>query len=382
MRAMVNDTARTDAYTRAIETYCRGQNGKEVVLMSFCSAPGLTAMIAARQPNVRRVYATEKSEHLADNMKEVIACNGLSDKITVINKEPRNVLFGWQEFQHGHYDLHERPDCVILELFDNACVGEGVLYYCKFIQYTLVTPSKTPTLIPCGAKVKGALVELRSTKIHGYDVGPPLNMHRWAPEMATVDLSDTPFQMLSEEFEIFNYDFYTANPDGQKTAELTVPITKEGIVTAVVVWFDLKMDEQVTYSTGPFSGHPNHLKQGIVYLNEIKVRPGAEIPLLAHNKGAEIVFAIDEMKLRTADDVTVLPLPRLDPRWKEHVQKTEEMSKSLQNRMQVASEYKTITQACLKMGIQPTHFGLDPQVTTRYINGFFTSVPRKPRDGK
>jgi len=41
------------------------------------------------------------------------------------------------------------------------------------------------------------------------------------------------------------------------------------------------------------------------------VRPGAEIPLLAHNKGAEIVFAIDEMKLRTADDVTVLPLPRL-----------------------------------------------------------------------
>lgn len=28
---------------------------------------------------------------------------------------------------------------------------------------------------------------------------------------------------------------------------------------------------QVTYSTGPFSGHPNHIKQGIVYLNEIKV---------------------------------------------------------------------------------------------------------------
>lgn len=42
-----------------------------------------------------------------------------------------------------------------------------------------------------------------------------------------------------------------------------------------------------------------------------QVRPGGEIPLLAHNKGAEIVFAIDEMKLRTADDVTVLPLPRL-----------------------------------------------------------------------
>lgn len=145
-------------------------------------------------------------------------------------------------FQHGHYDLHERPDCVILELFDNACVGEiqgkiyikkdkswdiiyivlviciwvlsflhfpclciyivfslylyvlnksrswdgnsyclnlifigvyicfspptrplplsrpeeGVLYYCKFIQYTLVTPSKTPTLIPwCAATGRG-----------------------------------------------------------------------------------------------------------------------------------------------------------------------------------------------------------------------------------
>jgi len=374
MRNMVNDTTRTEAYSQAIEHYCHTRSGEEVTVLSLCGSPGVIAMVAAQQMNVRKVYVTEKVQHLAANMREVVADNGLSEKITVINKEPRNLEFGWEEYQHQHYDLHERPDCIIFELFDCACVGEGVLYYSKFIRNAVNTPRKTPTLIPCGATIKGCLVQLRSTKIHGYDVGPSLNIYRWQPDMGVVDLKSTNFKQLSDEFEIFRYDFYQDGPDNLPHAEIAVPIIAEGIVSAIVVWFDLQMDAETTYSTSPFQDCNPHIKQGITYINELKVSPGARVPLIAVNKGADIVFSIDENALRGSPFVTILPLPRLDPAWREHAQKTEELTKSLQSRMQVASEFKAITQAALKMAIQPTNFGLDPQIATKFCNAFFTSV--------
>jgi hypothetical protein len=69
---------------------------------------------------------------------------------------------------------------------------------CSFPPYA----SKNLTSRCSGACVKGVLVELRSTKIHGCDVGAPLNMYRWAPEMAPIDLRTTSFKQLSDEFEV------------------------------------------------------------------------------------------------------------------------------------------------------------------------------------
>ena len=44
--------------------------------------------------------------------QEVVADNGLSEKITVINKEPRNLEFGWEEYQVWRADgrAEVRPD--------------------------------------------------------------------------------------------------------------------------------------------------------------------------------------------------------------------------------------------------------------------------------
>ena len=124
--------------------------------------------------------------------------------------------------------------------------------------------------------------------------------YRWAKEIRQVDLRQEAYTQLTDVFDIFVFDFAEASPE-QQVENMEIVISREGIVSALVIWFDLILDEEIVISTSPF-GDPAHalgLGQGIVYLQpgEAKVQRGSTLPLVAATNGSEIAFTIDEEKM-------------------------------------------------------------------------------------
>ena len=80
-------------------------------------------------------------------------------------------------------------------------------------------------------------------------------------------MRDESYTQMSEIFDIFVFDFAVAKVE-QQVEEMEIIISRDGIVSALVIWFDLILDEEIVVSTSPF-GDPSRtlgLGQGIVYL--------------------------------------------------------------------------------------------------------------------
>jgi len=86
---MVADLARNDAFEAAINRAVR----PDEVVLDIGTETGLLAMMAARA-GARHVYACEKVPDLADLAREIIARNGLADRITVIARESTDLAIG------------------------------------------------------------------------------------------------------------------------------------------------------------------------------------------------------------------------------------------------------------------------------------------------
>eukprot|EP01001_Neometanema_parovale_P005674 NODE_208_length_2940_cov_90.488108_g193_i0.p1 GENE.NODE_208_length_2940_cov_90.488108_g193_i0~~NODE_208_length_2940_cov_90.488108_g193_i0.p1 ORF type:complete len:939 (-),score=162.50 NODE_208_length_2940_cov_90.488108_g193_i0:62-2878(-) len=372
-RAAINDAYRTRCFSTAISRYCAtaSTSGDEVTVLTLCCGAGLLAAECAQNRTVKHVYATEKLPQLANTAKAVMQKNGVADKVTVVNKDPRNLTWGWAEYgKSGGHDMYERPDLVVLELFDCALIGEGAVHYSEWVRQNITTPRKAPTMIPRAATLYGMLVEYRSSTVDSVDVGGPLNLYRPADTMQTVDLRRKRFKQMSEPFEVFGFDFYTATTEGERKV-MDVPLIDNGIVSAVAVWFDLHLDLETTYSTSPFGDEDTYIQQGLQYLPEVKCTKGASFPLVAGMQGADVMFGTMEDKVKQTTGLQFLNIPRADPRWVKHQQTVSELGKGLAKRMEIAAEFKQISNAATRLAIQPANFGLNGDTCARFAHAMF-----------
>jgi protein arginine N-methyltransferase 1 len=104
---MIWDELRCHSYAAAISRAVRPGD----VVIDFGSGLGIWSMIAARA-GAARVYAIEAIDDVAQMAQALIAENGLSGKITVINADA------------GAVDLPEQADCLICELMNCAGFNE------------------------------------------------------------------------------------------------------------------------------------------------------------------------------------------------------------------------------------------------------------------
>ena len=91
------------------------------------------------------------------------------------------------------------------------------------------------------------LVEMRTGDVHGVDL-TMCDAYRWAKEVAPIDLRDESYVQLSDVFDIFVFDFATAAVE-QQVEQLDVAIAKDGVASAIVIWFDLVLDEEIVVSS-------------------------------------------------------------------------------------------------------------------------------------
>ncbi len=321
----------------------------------------LSIVAAAARPDCSdHVVACEKSADLIGVAEACARHNEVSGRISFLQKDARNLV--------AHEELSRKADIVLLECIDHTLIGDGILHYVQHLRQGFATASAR--ILPAAGVMKGMLVEMRTGEIHGVDM-TMADAYRWSKEVRPIHLEKQKdaYVQMTEVFDIFVFDFADARVE-QQIEEMEVICSRDGIVSALIIWFDLILDEEIVVSTSPF-GDPSRtlgLGQGIVYLQpaECRVKRGATVPLVAATNGSELAFTINEDKLTRKSEVDILGTTRFDPRWEgARANLDDAWKKILTNLSYNPKEFKLMQDAVMRFAAQPVPFGITPLVGER-----------------
>jgi tetratricopeptide (TPR) repeat protein len=282
--AMLNDRTRNDAFERAIAKATRGRR----LVLDIGTGSGLLAMMAARA-GAERVVACEANTPLAQVAARIIARNGYADRITVVAKRSTQLAVG--------QDLPEPADLLISEILDAGLLGESVIRTFRHACTSLITPNAA--IIPAAATVYGVLIECPELRrvnpireINGFDLSD-FDIFRNPVAHGQIALAHEPHRKLSAAFEIARFDFRHL-PNEAKARPLTMAATADGTVQAVAFWFDLRLDDDITLSSGP-DGHTRHWLQALTFLDRDRpVRQGETLHLTVGHNDSHFFFGWPE----------------------------------------------------------------------------------------
>jgi len=236
--AMMSDKSRNDAYEAAIN---RAAPGRRV--LDIGTGSGLLAMMAARA-GAKQVTTCEEVALIAERARDIVALNGLTDRISVVNKRSSQLTTG--------IGIAERAEVLVTETFSAGLLQEGVLTTVEHAHAQLLVPGAI--IIPAVASsmaylVGGEIIEnmLFAERRNGFDLSP---FNDFAPPTLAVGLDLVPHEILSDDFELFRFKMKnTTFPMG--TRPLTVKATRAGVCAGLVQWIRLELDEHTSYENRP-----------------------------------------------------------------------------------------------------------------------------------
>ncbi len=274
---MLSDTRRNDAFEKAISKVATEKSRA----LDIGTGSGLLAMMAARA-GAASVLACEENSDLANVAERIVEANGYSDNIRVVNKRS-------DQLEEGD-DFEQKFDLIVSEILDSGGLGEGILSSLRQAKREMGTPDVK--IIPAGISLKAQLIEFPERylvnpikDISGFDLSI-FNEFRVSDTYVPVDLKHEDYLPLSEVFNLRAYDFYNIHAleidfDNPEVDSIQVEIRQEGQVQAVAFWFDLHMDEDDSYSTGP-GGELDHWLQAVYFFEEPKaVSKGDQVAIKA-----------------------------------------------------------------------------------------------------
>lgn len=274
---MLNDKKRNLSYKQAISKAI-GQ-GHDVIL-DIGSGTGILSMFAV-QSGAKEVYACEMSKTMYEMGLDVLKANKMEKLIHTIHKKSTEMKLG--------DDIPERVSLVVTETLDCGLLGEGILATMEHAWVNLLMASTddlhhsnakpVSKVIPAGAVVYAMAImcddirhQTRSKPIiSGINMFPECSIGGELMEQKSEAASSEcirdqlepysteclnrlrgGFKALSCPFKVTEYDFN--NPSSlnkERNISFEIPATCDGRVDAVAAWFDLRLDEEITLSTGP-----------------------------------------------------------------------------------------------------------------------------------
>lgn len=266
---MLADAARNEAYAAAIAKAV--QPGMQV--LDIGTGSGLLAMLAARA-GAQRVTAVEAHGTIAAVARQIVERNGFADRITVIAKRSTEV---------APDELPAPADLVVSEILDAGLTGEGMLPSSRDALRRLAKPGAA--MIPARATLMAQLVSLPALRrvhplkdILGFDLSP-FDAFRNSAAHTVVRLDHEQHAPLSEPAAVLAIDFRDP-PDWSRPQAMdwTATASAAGAVQAVVLWFELWLDDEIMLSSGP-GGALRHWGQAACWLPADRpVQPGAALP--------------------------------------------------------------------------------------------------------
>lgn len=279
---MMNDNPRNEAYEQAIKSAI--QTGDHV--LDIGTGAGLLAMMAARA-GASHVTTCEMVAIVAAKAAQIVANNGLSERIKVIAKKSNDLQVG--------LDMPRQADVLVSEILASNLLAEMVLPTLEDAKARLIRPGAR--IIPASGAIHGFLVgseQLEQKYFVGNSAGFDLKeFNEFTPFRVPVNPVACPLQKHSEDFEVFYFDFTGAGvcPPERKTLE--VPVTRSGRVVGVLQWIFLRLDRQITFENHP--GKPNPIAGWLPYLYTfpapLDVHDGQVVRLCAqHNRIGFLIY--------------------------------------------------------------------------------------------
>uniref|UniRef100_A0AAQ5Z3A2 Protein arginine N-methyltransferase 9 n=2 Tax=Amphiprion TaxID=80969 RepID=A0AAQ5Z3A2_AMPOC len=299
---MLNDHGRNRKYQQAIQKAV--QNGCNTVL-DIGTGTGILGM-CAKKAGAAEVYACELSKTMYELACEVVTANGMDGSIKILHMKSLDM--------EVPKDIPQRVSLVVTETVDAGLFGEGIIESLIHAWHHLLLPpqrgenefrdhSATGRVIPAGATVFSMAVECLEIRRHHRlcvtEVGG-LSMAAAGELQSPVSCSSEPddsmepytterlsrlpggYKPLTEPFTALNIDFNNVQEleglSSREVQEIRLPVTQEGVLDALAVWFQLHLDEESSLSTGPQEDtcweqaiYPEHSAKGFV------LKPGDEL---------------------------------------------------------------------------------------------------------
>jgi protein arginine N-methyltransferase 7 len=350
---MLGDRWRTEAYGGAIAAALAQQPA--TLVLDIGSGCGLLSMMAV-QAGAQRVVGCETHPAILAAGREIVAASGMGEQIAMVGKDCRAMAVP--------SDLPRRAELALFELFDCSLIGEGILHFLAHARAHLLADGAR--YLPAAARIRAVVVEYRLDRLWDVDASL-LNAYRSSPAFASVDASTLAYRTLSEPFDVFSFDFASADPTPQEVQLRPLAIA-EGCAGALLFWFDLRLDATRWISNVPRSGKAPHWKQGLQMLPELQVAAGSTMPLLARHDGSALSFQWNKDEL---DKAALSPVPRFDPRWLAANADLEQQTRSLlQHCSQSRDEYLKVADIAQRFAVDPGAYQLDSSVARRFASLF------------
>ncbi|XP_070779487.1 protein arginine N-methyltransferase 9 isoform X1 [Enoplosus armatus] len=279
---MLNDHGRNRKYQQAIQKAV--QSGCNTVL-DIGTGTGILGM-CAKKAGAAEVYACELSKTMYELACEVVTANGMDGRIKILHMKSLEM--------EVPKDIPHRVSLVVTETVDAGLFGEGIIESLIHAWHHLLLPpqhmflvlkrgenefqeqSATGRVIPAGATVFGMAVESLEIRRHHRlcvsEVGS-LSMAAAGELRSPVSCSSEPddsmepytterlsrlpggYKPLTEPFTALNIDFNNVQEleglSSREVQQIRLPVTQEGELDALAVWFQLHLDEESSLSTGP-----------------------------------------------------------------------------------------------------------------------------------
>jgi Flp pilus assembly protein TadD len=240
---MLGDEARNTLYDSAIRAAIRPGD----VVLDIGTGSGLLAMMAARA-GAAHVYACEAESLIAAKARDIVAKNGLSERITVIAKKSTDLRVG--------DDLPAKADVLLSEIVDVELLGEGIIETLDHALAELAVDGAH--IIPSAGAVYGMMVEseelYRQDRVHdvlGFDLGAFNEFSCFG--RFTTDIRRYSHEALSAPVELFRFDF-TRRGIRPETRRVDFQTLRAGICHGTVMWFELILDNERRIDASPMSG--------------------------------------------------------------------------------------------------------------------------------
>ncbi|HEV7474833.1 MAG TPA: 50S ribosomal protein L11 methyltransferase [Pyrinomonadaceae bacterium] len=279
---MLNDEKRNAAFEKVLTSAIT----PDTVVFDIGSGTGLLAMMAARA-GAKETVTCEMVAPLAELTRDIVARNGLADRIVTLGKKSTSVVIGNQ--------MKRKANLLVTETVDCGLLGEGIVPSIAHAKANLLT--EDARIVPCGATVYAMVVEsarlrnLNSAQTAAnFDVSL-INQYATA-QYFPVRLAAFDYIPLTDPFKVFYFDFVNGSivPD-QKT--ISVNALRDGVGQCIIFWFSMDLDAETAISNEP--GSNTHWEQALQCLeSDVQLRAGEKLTIKAEHDCIAISFKIGE----------------------------------------------------------------------------------------